>query len=119
MGEAMKMSVKRRALFDDAIQTARRLRRADRLDDAFEWLERAHVIGQPWVVPHLVSHWEMLIVGVLRFDAREIAGQLLRLALTAPGTWVGRLPEGNTGGADVNPFRPMPIAPELQRQLAE
>jgi hypothetical protein len=61
----------------------------------------------------------MLRVGWLRFDLPEIAGQLLRLALVIPGTALGRLPEGNTGGANVSAFQPMPIDEELTRLLAE
>ena len=115
----MRMSQRRREIFRNAIDEGRRALRAGELDRAFAWFEQAHVIGQRWVAPHLLSHGEMLRVGWRRLDLREIAGQLLRLALVIPGTWAGRLPEGNTGGADVNPFRPMPIAADLRRLLAE
>lgn len=115
----MRMSEKRRELFRSVLAEGRASRRAGRLDEAFASFERAHVIGQMWIGPHLVSHWEMLLVGWMRTDVREIFGQLLRLALVIPGTWLGRLPEGNTGGSNVNPFVPMPIDEELDRTLVE
>lgn len=115
----MRMSEMRRKLFREAIAAGRAALRAGRLDEAFRCFERAHVIGQMWIAPHLLSHWEMLRVGWRRRDPREVAGQLLRLALTVPGTWLDRLPEGNTGGANVNPFRPMPVEPALRRLLEE
>ena len=115
----MKLTRGRREFFEGELARARRARREGRLDEAFACLERAHVIGQYWIGPHLLSHWEMLRVGLLRLDGREIFGQLLRLALVVPGTWLGRLPDGNTGGANVNAFRKMPVDPELARLLAE
>lgn len=115
----MRFSKKRRELFLTAIRGAMEARRAGRLDDAFRLLERAHVIGQHGIGPHLLAHWEMLRVGWLRRDLREVAGQILRLALVVPGTAVGRLPEGNTGGADVSAFRPMQIDDALREELAE
>ena len=115
----MRMSNKRRALFDSAIADGRQSRKAGRLDEAFASFERAHVIGQLWIVPHLIAHCEMLRVGWMRLDLREVAGQIMRLALVIPGTVLGRLPEGNTGGADVNAFRPMPIGQELARLLSD
>ena len=34
--------------------------------------------------------------------------------VAAPGSWTGRYPVGNTGGADVSALRPMPIPADLQ-----
>lgn len=113
------MSPKRRQLFQETMSQARAAASQGHLDDAFALLERAHIIGQLWIGPHLLAHWEMLRVGLLRRDFREIMGQILRLVLVIPGTWVGRLPDGNTGGADVNPFRPMPLPADLRQALEE
>ena len=52
-----------------------------------------------------------------RRDLGEVAGQIPRILLAAPGTWLGRAPVGNTGGAAVGIFQPMPIAEDLQRIL--
>ena len=48
---------------------------------------------------------------------REIVGQLVRLVVAAPGTWTGRYPVGNTGGANVSALKPMPIPDDLQAVL--
>ncbi|OHB28525.1 MAG: hypothetical protein A2790_16085 [Phenylobacterium sp. RIFCSPHIGHO2_01_FULL_69_31] len=83
------------------------------LDLAFHHLERAHVLGQPWAGAHSWAHWMMLRVGWRRRDWREVRGQVLRLAAGGLLSWMGRLPAGNTGGADVPPETPMPPPPDL------
>lgn len=55
----------------------------------------------------------MLRIGWRRRDAREVRGQLLRLAAGGLLSWVGWLPVGNTGGADVPPTRPLPLPDDL------
>jgi hypothetical protein len=88
-------------------------------DVAGEWghLERAHILSQPLVVPHTRTHLAMVGYGVRRHDRREVAGQLLRLLLAGPGSVTGRYPVGNTGGADVSAFRPMPVPEDLRSVL--
>ena len=86
---------------------------------AFAALERAHVLGQLEFVPHLRVHWNMLRVGWSLGDRREVMGQLMRIALVPVGHLVGRLPVGNTGGANVSAFEPMAIPPDLQRLIEE
>jgi hypothetical protein len=85
-----------------------------------EWrhLERAHILSQPLAWPHLVTHAAMLAAAWRRRDRRELAGQLLRLLLAVPGSVSGRYPAGNTGGADVSAFQPMPIPDDLRSLLA-
>jgi hypothetical protein len=88
-------------------------------DLAGEWshLERAHILSQPLVLPHIRTHLAMVSCGFRRHDRREVAGQLLRLLLAGPGSITGRYPVGNTGGADVSPFLPMPIPEDLRAVL--
>ena len=81
---------------------------------AFAHLERAHVLGQASTREHVRVHWRMLRHGLAQRDAREILGQMLRIVGAATKTAIGFVPAGNTGGADVSPFRPMPIATDLQ-----
>jgi hypothetical protein len=85
-----------------------------------EWhhLERAHILSQPMTGPHVRTHLAMIGCGFRRHDRREVAGQLLRLMLAAPGSLTGRYPVGNTGGADVSAFRPMPVPEDLAALLA-
>ncbi len=77
-------------------------------------LERAHNIGQPYPVAHTTVHWEMLKFGIRIKNLREILGQLPRLAFGGIKSFVGTIPTGNTGGADVPPLRPMEIPEDLK-----
>ena len=47
-----------------------------------------------------------------RRDLKEIFGQIFRMLGALTKTPIGLLPEGNTGGANVSPFKPMSISPE-------
>ena len=100
----------------DAAGAARR-----RGDTAGEWkhLERAHILSQPMVVPHVRTHVSMLGAGLRRHDRREVVGQLLRLVVAGPGSLTGRYPVGNTGGADVSALAPMPVPEDLRPFLEE
>ena len=91
----------------------------DQHDFPEEWrhLERAHVLSQPIAGPHLETHVAMLSCAFRRRDGHEVAGQLFRLLVAAPGSWTGRYPVGNTGGSDVSAFRPMPIPDDLAALL--
>ena len=86
---------------------------------AAEWrhLERAHILSQPMAWPHLVTHASMFSAAWRRRDLRELAGQTARLLLAVPGSVSGRYPLGNTGGAGVSAFRPMPVPDDLRSLL--
>lgn len=86
------------------------------LDVAFHHLERAHILGQRHTWRHVESHVWMLRVGWAERSVKEIVGQLLRIpaALLFSRLWV---PVGNTGGANVSAFRPMPVPTDLQPLL--
>lgn len=103
--------------FEAAMAEAGEHMAANNATSAFAALERAHVLGQLDFVPHLRVHWQMLRVGWAVSDWREVTGQLTRLALVPVGHLVGRLPVGNTGGANVSAFKSMPISPELEQLL--
>ena len=96
---------------------ARAARQRTDAEDEWRHLERAHVLSQPMAGPHVRTHVAMLGYGFRRRDGREIVGQLVRLVVAAPGTWTGRYPVGNTGGANVSAMKPMPIADDLQAVL--
>ena len=97
-----------------AARTARQ-----RIDIDAEWrhLERAHVLSQPMAGPHVRTHVAMLGYALRHGDGREIVGQLLRVVVAGPGTWTGRYPVGNTGGANVRALEPVPIPDDLVRFL--
>jgi hypothetical protein len=83
---------------------------------AFHHYERAHILSQKYMWPHIQSHLGMLHIGYRRNDLREIAGQCIRMlaALIFSKLWV---PLGNTGGANVSALRPMPIPDDLKQVL--
>lgn len=80
---------------------------------AFRHLERAHVLGQRSTVQHVRVHMRMLAWGLRHHNPREVMGQITRLIGAATKTWVGLIPQGNTGGANVSAFKPMPIPDDL------
>jgi len=90
-------------------------------DTAVAWtaLERAHILAQPRLVPHLRVHALMLRHAIATRDRREVLGQLARLALAPLGAATGRIPVGNTGRASVSAFRPMPIPSDLRDAVGE
>jgi len=77
-------------------------------------LERAHVIGQKYPIPHTAVHWEMLKFGFRIKSVKEVIGQLPRLVMGGIKSFVGTIPIGNTGGANVHPLKPMTIPADIQ-----
>lgn len=101
---------------DEVVMAATRSSvRGGGLGAAFVLPERAHVLGQ--LVRQLRVHAWMLRVGAASRDARELLGQLLRPALVPLGHLSGRLPIGDTGGAGISAFAPMPMADDLAMLL--
>jgi hypothetical protein len=105
----------RRVAFDNEIAQAKELIAKGELEASFSHLERAHVIGQAFVMPHATSHWLMLRVELRRRRVIAAFGQIVRIVLGMLGSAVGVVPVGNTGGTDISMFKRMPIDPELQR----
>ena len=81
---------------------------------AWKQLERAHIIGQSWFVQHTYVHWLMLRFGIRMKNKKEILGQLPRLLIGGVKSFVGKIPTGNTGGANVSPLRVMEIPEEIR-----
>lgn len=75
---------------------------------------RAHILGQPWATRHTAAHWLLFKIGVSRGDGREIWGQIVRIAGGGFLSLVGKLPEGNTGGANVPAEEPMAYPADLK-----
>ena len=80
---------------------------------AFSHLERAHILGQTSTVEHVRVHCHMFLWSIRQRNVRESLGQLLRIVGAAIGTAAGLVPQGNTGGTNVNSFKSMHIPPEL------
>lgn len=115
----MKDSFTKRISKDVDVEVGRAidLIKANELGKAFRHLERAHVLGQASTLHHTRVHWMMLKVGWYKKDWREIFGQFLRIGGASTKTPLGIYPAGNTGGADVNPFKTMPVPADLQDKI--
>ena len=81
--------------------------------ETFAHLENAHVLGQASTRLHVKVHVQMLLWAVKQSNIGEFFGQLFRIAGAATKTVFGLVPHGNTGGANVSPFKAMPIKPNL------
>lgn len=90
------------------LASAKRAKSAGDAQQEFSYLERAHVIGQESTYWHVKVHVLMLMWAIRNRSVQEMFGQV-----AATKTALGLVPSGNTGGADVSPFKKMPIDPEL------
>lgn len=81
---------------------------------AWHHLEKAHVIGQRYPYHHSLVHWKMLVFGCRIKNVKEVIGQLPRLMVGGIKSFVGTIPVGNTGGANVPPMQSMPIQQEIR-----
>jgi hypothetical protein len=88
-------------------------------DVAFSHLERAHILGQTSTVEHVRVHWHMFLWSIRQQNISECLGQLLRIVGASMGTAFGLVPQGNTGGTNVNPFKSLPIPPDLAALIEE
>ena len=88
-------------------------------DLQLEWhhLERAHILGQRWPREHNAVHWRMLKFGFRTKNTREIIGQLPRLVFGGVKSFVGTVPIGNTGGANVPALDPLALPDDLAKIL--
>ncbi len=104
---------------ESEIAEAEKLAAAGDAVGAFRHLERAHVLGQSSTYHHTRVHWLMLKHGLRERDVKEVAGQVLRIGGAATKTPLGIYPKGNTGGANINPLKPMPIDEDLAEILEQ
>ena len=84
------------------------------LVQAWNHLERAHIIGQKYPYEHSFVHWKMLQFGFKIKSGKEIFGQIPRLVFGRVKSFVGTIPLGNPGGANVPPLKPFPIDEDLR-----
>ena len=84
----------------------------------FRHLENAHVLGQSSTYWHTLTHAKMLIWAIQNKSTREFFGQILRIVGAATKTAIGLVPEGNTGGSNISPFKQLPVPAEFQRIIA-
>ncbi len=114
----LRLPVRLRPHFQAELYAARLSTDQQDLAAAFAHLERAHILGQRWALPHTHTHLLMMRHGWRTGDRREILGQVPRIVFGFFMSFFGRVPTGNTGGANVSPEQPMPIPADLQAILA-
>ena len=91
--------------------------KAQDLAKSWHHLERAHILAQSYPKEHSYVHWLMLKFGFFIKNIKEVIGQIPRLLIGGVKSFVGKIPVGNTGGANVPPLRPMEIPPDLLQIL--
>jgi FtsP/CotA-like multicopper oxidase with cupredoxin domain len=104
--------------WSNELEAAKHSRSARDANGEWAHLERAHIVSQPLAAAHVRTHLAMLAAATRRRDGHEILGQLFRIVVAAPGTLTGKYPVGNTGGANVSAFAPMPIPEDLRDLIA-
>lgn len=98
---------------------AKRLMAKGEATHAFRHLEAAHVLGQRSTYWHVKSHLWMLQWALREHALRECVGQLFRIVGAVITTPFGLIPDGNTGGANVSPFRVMEISENHKKVIGE
>lgn len=89
------------------------------LREAWHHLERAHILGQRYPYAHSFVHWKMLRFGFKIKNTKEIIGQIPRLIFGGVKSFVGTVPIGNPGGANVPPLKPFPIDSDLEKIFSQ
>lgn len=100
--------------FEAEMAAARNLYPTGCLEAAFGQLERAHVIGQRYVLPHVRSCWWMLKIGLAQHSPAEVWGQATRIML---GSAVNIILVWNIGGTDISMFKRLPTSVDIAKIL--
>ena len=108
------MPTELKAYFGDELVKYKLAFTQNQLDLAWSHLERAHIIGQAFPKEHSLVHWKMLLFGFKIKNWKEIRGQILRLIFGGVKSFVGTIPIGNTGGANVPALLPMEIPEDIK-----
>jgi 2-polyprenyl-3-methyl-5-hydroxy-6-metoxy-1,4-benzoquinol methylase len=89
--------------FETELRKAKTAIAAKDYETAWTALQRAHILGQAYPLPHAFAHWEMLKLAWIQRDIKEIAGQILPTVLAVPLTWLfGRMRELRPGRVNVD-----------------
>ena len=88
------------------------------IQTSWRHLERAHILGQAYPIEHTQSHWYMMRFAFKIKNMKEIIGQIPRLLIGGIKSFVGEIPLGNTGGANVPPLKSMEIPNDLKQILS-
>lgn len=115
--DPLSFGIRIRSYVDAELAASQTAERAGDATAAFHHLERAHILGQRSTVQHVRVHVLMLSWALRNHKAREVVGQIIRVIGAATKTWIGLVPAGNTGGANVSPVKAMAIPDDLAELL--
>ena len=102
-----------RPYFDKELRAYYVALQENKLQQAWRHLEKAHVIGQAYPFQHSYVHWKMLQFGIKIKSLKEVTGQIPRLLIGGVKSFVGNIPVGNTGGANIPPLKSLTIDREI------
>jgi hypothetical protein len=102
-----------RPYFEEELKAYYSSLQQNQLPQAWQHLEKAHVIGQAYPFEHTYIHWKMLQFGIRIKSLKEVIGQIPRLLVGGVKSFVGTIPVGNTGGANIPPLKRLPVDPEI------
>lgn len=105
--------------FEGELKLANAALEKGHLQVSWQHLERAHILGQAWPLEHTKAHWRMMSFAIKIKNGKEILGQIPRLLVGGVKSFVGEIPVGNSGGANVPPLKPMEIPEDLQIVLSK
>ena len=113
----IKMPINLISFYQKELEAVKDNLQADNLNMAWYHLERAHIIAQKYPCEHTFVHWKMLQFGIKIKSTKEIVGQIPRLLVGGVKSFVGHIPVGNTGGANVPPLKVMEIPEDIKEIL--
>lgn len=70
--------------FETELNKAQSAIEAGDVEAAWTALQRAHILGQMYPLPHAIAHWEMLKLAWKQRDLKEIAGKLIPTVFAIP-----------------------------------
>jgi hypothetical protein len=115
----VKLTPEMNEAIEAGLASARQSAQAGDLTGAWSALERAHIVSQPALRPHLRVHCAMFDLAIANGDLGEAFGQINRLALAPLGHVLGRTPWGNPGRATVSKFARAPLPDDVARLYAQ
>lgn len=102
-----------KTFYQTELNKATTLLQQGKLQECWRHYERAHILGQRYPLQHSYVHWLMLKFGIKIKSTKEVLGQITRLVFGGVKSFVGTVPIGNTGGANVPPLKQMEIPEDL------
>ena len=106
--------------FETEIRKAQAAIQTGNFTAAWTALQRAHILGQAYPLPHALAHWKMLKLGWKQRNVKEIAGQLMPTVLAIPLTLLfGRRRYLRDGRVNISDSERMSIPDDLLQILEQ